>query len=49
VQFLSLRLDPFARPVSAWVRERVARFRTGTLSPAISADDGHHHHHDHVH
>ena len=49
VQFLSLRLDPLATPVSAWVRERVERFRAGTLSTTASADQGHHHLHDHVH
>ena len=50
VQFLSLRLDPRAEPVAAWVRERVELFGAGTLSTtAPGGDDHHHHRHDHVH
>jgi urease accessory protein len=53
VQFLSLRLDPFAEPVAAWVRERVSRHRAGELVGAgLSAEphgDDHHDHDDHAH
>jgi hypothetical protein len=53
VQFLSLRLDPLAEPVAAWVRERVTRHRAGELVgaalPAEPHGDDHHHHHDHAH
>jgi urease accessory protein len=51
VQFLSLRLDPLAEPVAAWVRERVAQHRAGELEPAVLdlEPHGHHHHHDHEH
>jgi urease accessory protein len=47
VQFLSLRLDPFATPVADWVRDQVAIHRAGELVPArVDQDDhGHHHHH----
>jgi urease accessory protein len=45
VQFLSLRLDPQAAPVAAWVRERVALFRTGELSTTAPPE---HHRHDHI-
>jgi urease accessory protein len=51
VQFLSLRLDPLAGPVAAWVREQVALHRAGELVPmavgALHSHD-HHHHHDHA-
>jgi urease accessory protein len=43
VQFLSLRLDPLAMPVAAWVRERVELFRAGNLSTTVTHD------HDHLH
>jgi urease accessory protein len=53
IQFLSLRRDPLAEPVSAWVRQRVALFRSGELSSTVPAEPGDHHHHyhrhDHVH
>jgi urease accessory protein len=50
VQFLSLRLDPEAAPVAAWVRERVELFRRGGLTTTAPAGHGHDHHHtDHVH
>jgi urease accessory protein len=50
VQFLSLRLDPRAEPVAAWVRERVDLHRAGELVPAAPhGHDDHHHHHDHAH
>jgi urease accessory protein len=48
VQFLSLRLDPLAEPVAAWVRERVAEHRAGELVHATLAHDDDHHH-DHAH
>jgi urease accessory protein len=51
VQFLSLRLDPQARPVAEWVREQVAAHRAGELVPtgavAHDHDHGHIHHHRH--
>jgi urease accessory protein len=57
IQFLSLRLDPLAEPVAAWVRERVARHRAGALAPVVLSgdpnNDPHHndldHRHDHAH
>jgi urease accessory protein len=53
VQFLSLRLDPLAAPVAAWVREQFLRYRAGELEPARSPgyahDDAPHHHHEHTH
>ncbi len=49
VQFLSLRLDPRAEPVAAWVRERVGLFRAGDLTTTAPHEADHHHHHDHVH
>ena len=49
VQFLSLRLDPRAEPVAAWVRERVGLFRAGDLTTTAPPEPDHHHHHDHVH
>ncbi len=48
VQFLSLRLDPRAEPVAAWVRERVELFRAGELT-TTAPDEPDPHHHDHVH
>ena len=45
VQFLSLRLDPEARPVAAWVLERVELFRAGELTTTAP----HEHHHGHAH
>jgi urease accessory protein len=54
VQFLSLRLDPLAEPVAAWVREQFLRYSAGKLAaiPSPSARDEsspHHHHHEHTH
>jgi urease accessory protein len=49
IEFLSLRLDPLAGPVAAWVRERVGLFRAGDLSSTVPNDDGHGHHHEHHH
>jgi urease accessory protein len=43
VQFLSLRLDPLAMPVAAWVRDQVELFRAGNLSTTVTHD------HDHLH
>jgi hypothetical protein len=48
VQFLSLRLDPQAGPVAAWVLERVELFRAGELT-TTAPHEHHHHEHDHVH
>jgi urease accessory protein len=48
VQFLSLRRDPQAGPVAAWVLERVELFRTGELT-TTAPHEHHHHEHDHVH
>ena len=50
IVFTSLRLDPTAEPVAAWVRERVGLFRSGELSTTVEATLGHdHHHHGHDH
>jgi urease accessory protein len=50
VQFLSLRRDPLAAPVAAWVRTQMELHRAGALAPAIATVDPHHHHeHDHAH
>jgi urease accessory protein len=50
LQFLSLRLDPHADPVAAWVREQVALHRTGELASAAAfAAHGHDHGHGHTH
>jgi urease accessory protein len=50
LQFLSLRLDPLAGPVAAWVREQVRLHRTGELVPAAAVGShGDDHHHDHAH
>jgi hypothetical protein len=48
VQFLSLRLDPLAQPVAAWVREQVAAHRAGELA-AVAVAPGHDHDHGHIH
>ena len=48
VQFLSLRLDPLAMPVAAWVRDRVELFGAGNLSTTVTHDHDHLHA-DHVH
>ena len=50
VQFLSLRIDPQARPVAEWVREKVAEHRAGELVAVAvphDHDHGHIHHHRH--
>jgi urease accessory protein len=50
VQFISLRLDPIAGSVTAWVRERVVLFRAGELATTAPAAHEHvHHDHEHVH
>jgi urease accessory protein len=50
VQFLSLRLDPLAGPVAAWVRTQMELHRAGVLAPAIATVEPHHHdHHGHDH
>jgi urease accessory protein len=49
IMFLSLRLDPLAGPVAAWVRERVELFRAGQLSSTVPTDDGSGHQHQHHH
>lgn len=49
VQFLSLRFDPLAVPVAAWVRERIALHRAGELVPAALPLEPHGHHHGHDH
>ena len=50
LQFLSLRLDPLAGPVAAWVREQVGLHLTGELVPAAAVGwHGDDHHHDHAH
>jgi urease accessory protein len=53
VTFTSLRADPSATPVAAWVRDQVAQFRDGRLhthAPAGSDHEhGHTHDHDHAH
>jgi urease accessory protein len=47
VQFLSLRLDPVAGPVAAWVRERIELFRAGELTSTVPLGHGHDHDHSH--
>jgi urease accessory protein len=49
VQFLSLRLDPLARPVADWVRAQVELHRAGELVPAGAIADDHDHGHSHHH
>ena len=49
LQFLSLRLDPLAEPVSDWVRRQVALHRAGALEPAVGALEPHRHDHGHDH
>jgi urease accessory protein len=51
VQFLSLRQDPLASPVAAWVREQVSAHRAGELVTTAPAahDHGHDHSHHHRH
>jgi urease accessory protein len=50
VQFLSLRLDPQARPVAGWVREQVSAHRAGELlAVAVPHDHDHDHGHSHHH
>jgi urease accessory protein len=49
VELLSLRLDPLARPVAAWILEQIACFRRGILSSTVPHDHDHHRHHDHAH
>jgi urease accessory protein len=52
VRFLSLRFDPLAEPVAAWVREHVALHRAGELVPAALPAEHDHDHpraHDHAH
>jgi urease accessory protein len=49
VQFLSLRLDPVAQPVGAWVREQLERFRAGDLTSTAPLGRGHDHGHSHSH
>ena len=49
VLFSSLRLDPLAQPVAAWVREQLDRFRSGDLLPAAHVTEGHDHLHTHPH
>jgi len=47
VRFLSLRLDPRAVPVAAWLRRQVAAYRAGELRPAHDHEHGHDHEHAH--
>ncbi len=50
VQFLSLRHDPQAVPVAAWVREQVTLYRDDALVTSAELEPhghGHHHRHDH--
>jgi urease accessory protein len=47
VQFLSLRLDPGAGPVAAWVHEQLALFRAGRLTTTAPPSHGHYEHHQH--
>ncbi|MBM2823495.1 MAG: Urease accessory protein ureG 2 [Thermoleophilia bacterium] len=47
VRFLSLRLDPQAGPVAAWLRQQVATYRAGELAPPHDHDHDHHHEHTH--
>jgi urease accessory protein len=49
VQFLSLRIDPLALPVAAWVREQFERHRAGLLVYADAHLDLHEHGHSHSH
>jgi urease accessory protein len=49
VQFLSLRLDPLAAPVAAWVREKLEHFSAGELTSTVPLGHGHDHHHSHSH
>jgi urease accessory protein len=50
VQFLSLRVDPLAGPVAAWVRTQMELHRAGVFAPAIATVEPHHHdHHGHDH
>jgi urease accessory protein len=49
VQFLSLRVDPLATPVAAWVRAQVDLHRSGALGPARTDSTNHGHRHTHLH
>ncbi|MDX6470521.1 MAG: urease accessory protein [Gaiellaceae bacterium] len=49
VTFTSLRGDPAATPVAAWVRDQVAQFRDGRLHTHAPTDSDHGHTHDHDH
>jgi urease accessory protein len=49
VTFTSLRGDPTATPVAAWVRDQVAQFRDGRLHTHAPTDSDHGHTHDHDH
>ena len=46
MEFLSLRRDPLAVPVAAWLRERLRLHQLGEL-PAMSEQPHHEHHHEH--
>jgi urease accessory protein len=49
VTFTSLRTDPTAAPVAAWIREQVARFRDGGMHTRAPADEDQEHGHSHDH
>jgi urease accessory protein len=48
VQLISLRLDPLATEVAAWLRGRVGAYRAGALAPARHTQE-HAHEHPHTH
>jgi urease accessory protein len=49
VTFTSLRSDPAATTVAAWVREQVVLFRNGTVHTHAPTDGDHEHSHSHPH
>jgi urease accessory protein len=49
VQFLSLRRDPLAQPVAAWLRDRLEEHRAGELVPAAERHPHERGDHEHAH